>query len=108
MQAKVFHAEKDRARLQESESQLLHDRERASEEIAGMRLYVQQVDKEKRKSDLVHKFVKKHGPAVDWDERERSYTPATEALSRLSADMRKSRPQFLPTVTKLQREFEVG
>ena len=43
-----------------SEAALMEERERTSQEVVGMRLYVQQVEKERRKNEVIERFVRKH------------------------------------------------
>jgi hypothetical protein len=55
LEARTHEAERRAARLTAENDKLKQDRERSSEEVVGMRIYLAEMEKEKRKNDALNK-----------------------------------------------------
>ena len=66
-------------RLESENAALIADRENASKEMAGMRLYVAQVDREKKQGELLERFLNKRGAAAAAATSSASTTPSAQA-----------------------------
>ena len=103
------------AELSSSQAALLAERERTSQEVTGMRMFVAEVEKEKRKSDVMERFVRKHDAgssgfaslgggrrsAASTRSAQSLMRPLQDTVQRLTAQLRSARPELLSVSSRL-------
>ena len=117
-EARIEGTEARNVELAASEAALMEERDRTSQEVVGMRLYVQQVEKERRKNEVIERFVRKHetgapAPSSASVSGRRAHAqthsavraairPLRETATHLMTQLRKSdRPELLSASARL-------
>eukprot|EP00937_MAST-01D_sp_MAST-1D-sp2_P003790 g3790.t1 len=99
VEARAEGTEARNVELAASEAALMEDRERASQEVRGMRMYVQEVEKERRKNEVIERFVRKHetgtAPGAFSASARRAHAQAHRGVRNVMRPMRETADQLI-------------
>ncbi|KDO26734.1 hypothetical protein SPRG_20530 [Saprolegnia parasitica CBS 223.65] len=92
--------------LQQQQSMLLQENEKAAEELVAVKMYLASVKNEQRKADMLDSFVQKHGANLLSTESNRQFSDGSpivldETLRKLLAAIKRALPQLVPSLNKL-------
>jgi hypothetical protein len=105
--------EKAHALKQENE-QLLLEKHQTKEELLAAKMYVASIEKEKKKADILDRFVKKHGDRMNdfttiskskWQKHDGT-TKTKEIETKLHAAVKRGLPQVVPLVNQILSRLE--
>ncbi|ETV65015.1 hypothetical protein, variant 2 [Aphanomyces astaci] len=108
LSAQVDHQQQKSVALQQQQSVLAAEHDKAAEELIAVKMYLASIQTEQRKAEMLDRFVKKHGTSLLSTDKQKSNNPNLQDHgTKVLGAIKRTVPALVPSVHKLLQRLHV-